>query len=180
MMRYLLLLSISFFWIACHPDKNRLVSLDEISFRSTDASELYFKNMRRSYYETEERQEAAIELYTLSDYSEIQTPLMKPVIAYNWRNDFVSIMLSIPDDLDNDPTIALIFEEAGEQQKMILNDADIRTQTTVAVKIYNGILSNHEIFLVVNDQRYPLFDSKDEMDMFRITVFDYLRFVEIR
>ena len=165
---------------SCHPDKNKSVDLDQIRFQSTDASEIYFRNMRRSYYEMEERKEAAIELYTLSDYEAFEAAMLKPTIAYNWRNDFVAVMLDASDKLKDEDNLVVIFESAEGQQKMILNESDIKSQTTVALRLYNGILDNNEIFLVLNRQKVPLFKNNEEKQLFRITIFDFLRFVEMR
>lgn len=166
---------------ACHPDKDKLVDIDEIKYESTDASELFFKNVRRSYYDLEERRDAGIELYTLSEYEDVQNPTLLPTIAYNWRNDFVSIMLAIEKPSEDDVPITLLFGEEGpDQDKMLFDNQNIRTQTSAAVNIYNQIISKKDIYLVVGSDKKPLFQNADEQDMFRITVFDYLRFVEIR
>ncbi|XOV92595.1 MAG: hypothetical protein ACFHWX_20610 [Bacteroidota bacterium] len=166
--------------LGCHPDKNKLVDLYKLRFNSTDASEIFFKNIRRSYYEVEENPEAAIELYTLSGYNEIKQPKLKPTIAYNWRNDFVAIMLSISENLKDQEALLIIFENETEERKLLYNESDVKTQTSVAIQLYNGILSSDEIFLVVNRQKLRLFSNSEEKDLFRVTVFDFLRFVEIR
>jgi len=165
---------------ACHPDKNTPVDLDKLSFKSTDASEIFFRNMRRSYYNKEENKEAAIELYTLTGYEKIGAASLKPTIAYNWRNDFVAVMLNKSEELSNQETLVLLFETSDGQEKLILNETDVKTQTTVAIKLYNSILNKHEIFLVRERQKEPLFKNNEEKDFFRITIFDFLRFVEMR
>tara|TARA_Y100001972_G_scaffold88897_1_gene108777 strand:+ start:5427 stop:5969 length:543 start_codon:yes stop_codon:yes gene_type:complete len=180
MSRALIFISITMAFSSCHPDKNTAVDLEKIRFQSTDASEIYFRNMRRSYYDMEEHQEAGIELYTLSGYRDLETVNLRPTLAYNWRNDFVAIMVSKSDELKNEESLVLIFESPESQHKLILNDGDIKTQTTLALKLYNGILANNEIYLVQNRQKQPVFKSSEEKELFRITTFDFLRFVEMR
>ena len=160
--------------------RSTAIDLEKIRFQSTDASEIYFRNMRRSYYDMEEHQEAGIELYTLSGYRDLETVNLRPTLAYNWRNDFVAIMVSKSDELKNEESLVLIFESPESQHKLILNDGDIKTQTTLALKLYNGILANNEIYLVQNRQKQPVFKSSEEKELFRITTFDFLRFVEMR
>ena len=179
-MRVLILLVTIFCLTSCHPDKNKPVDLEKLRYQSTDASEIYFRNMRRSYYEIEENKEAAIDLYTLSGYDEFDQAYLIPTIAFNWRNDFVAIMLNQSDKLENEENLVVLFENEKGSQKLLLNEGDISTQTTVAVKVYNGILKNDEIFLVLNRQKQALFRNNEEKELFRITIFDFLRFVEMR
>ncbi len=173
-------ISLAICFMGCHPDKNKLVDVDTLRFQSTDASEIYFRNLRRSYYQVEENKEAAVDLYTLSDYQNFPHTILKPTIAYNWRNDFVAIMLNRSDELKKEENLVLVFQNPEGQEKMIFNEADIKTQTMVAIRLYNGILNKSEISLVRNRQKELLFENQEEKELFRITIFDFLRFVEMR
>ncbi len=176
-----IILALSFAGIfGCHPDQNKQVDLEKLQFQSTDASEIFFRNVRRSYYDIEENSTAAIELYTLSDYKKFEEGNIRPTLAYNWRNDFVAVMLNRSTKLSSEENLVLLFENSEGSQKLIWNESDIKTQTAVAVKVYNAILNNDAIFFVQDRQKQPLFDSNEEKDLFRITIFDFLRFVEMR
>lgn len=165
---------------ACHPDKTKEVALDNLQFHTTDQSEIYFKNIRRSYYDLEEIPDAAIEIFRLSDYQKVTSPFIKPIITFNWRNDFAAIMLEQSPELLEEQSITIIFENGEEQDKALINFDNVRTQSTIAVRIYNAILKNDQIYLLLNKQKQPLFTTSEEIEYFRITVFDFLRLVEIR
>ena len=113
-MRFLIIV---WFLVSCHPNKNKLIDLNDLKFKTTDASEIFFKNIRKSYYEIEEIPESGIEMYRLKSDKELSTPL-KPFIVYNWRQDFASIMFETQGI--NSESITLIFEKNEKQHKQIL------------------------------------------------------------
>ncbi len=179
-MTKLLPVIIIFILYACHPDKQKEVSLTELNFQTTDQSEIYFKNVRRSYYNLEELPDAAIEVYTLPEYQEIYFSYLTPQITYNWRNDFAAIMLKLSPQLENQQAITLIIETKDQEEKILVNLDNIKTQSTIAVKLYNAILRGDQIYVVIERQKQPLFASDEEKNNFRITIFDFLRLVELR
>ena len=55
----------------------------------------FFKNVRKSYYEVEERKDQGIDLYRLKGRNQkAEYPLFEFSIVHNWRNDNAFIMLT--------------------------------------------------------------------------------------
>ncbi len=79
------ILMIVFILIGCNSDKNKKVDVANFEFNTTDATELYFKNIRESYYNIEEKE--GIKIFRLKEYDEIDSVWIKPMIVYHWRVD---------------------------------------------------------------------------------------------
>ena len=50
---------------ACNPVKDKKVDQTTIGFKTDESSKLFFKNVRRSYYDVEVMEEAKLEIYRL-------------------------------------------------------------------------------------------------------------------
>ena len=65
-MKRLSILLLSLFIIsACNPVKDKKVDQTTIGFKTDESSKLFFKNVRRSYYDVEVMEEAKLEIYRL-------------------------------------------------------------------------------------------------------------------
>ena len=163
--------------LGCHPDKSTPVLTEQITFRMTDASELFFKNIRRSEYEVVENAQAGIDTYVLNDlethYSG-SSPTLLPKLVINWRQDMAYVMLS------SQPLNAIDTLIIGQENTVVFNESNIKDHAFTALKIYNAILESQPIEVLSKGSRKPLFESLDYQNDFRIVVFDYLRLVEIR
>lgn len=154
---------------ACHPDKNKTITSEELRFVTTDASEIYFKNVRQSDYQIEERPEAGMNLFSLDDLN--LSNEMKPVIIVNWRAD-----------------MAFFYFQQDSSREGSYLDLKIGTETytydlsnqkshaELARVMYNSILS--ELPVMVADM--PIFQKPEQRESFRRMYFDYLRLVDIR
>lgn len=156
---------------ACHPDRNKAISYDEIRFGTTDASEIYFKNVRKSVYREESLPDAGLNIYR-NPKLENDPIWLEPIIVVNWRTDQAFILIEA--DTIDDP---LSFHISGDNPKLLTFDkSNHQKQAQFCIGIYNAILSgdsisyNQETFLGKTEHR----------EIFRKMVFDWLRLVEIR
>lgn len=158
---------------ACHPQKADLVNLDEIQFSTTDASELYFKNIRKSSYQLTEMKTAGMDVFNNIELLKSNLKF-KPSLIINWRNDQSFIMF---DQLEAD-RYGLIF---GDDEVYEFRPAQQRYHAELAILIYNAILNQQEVLVADgNSSLEPLFTNPTDSHNFRLVVFDFLRLVEIR
>lgn len=158
---------------SCHPEKEGKAELLEIQFSTTDASELFFKNVRKSYYFIEEMKTAGLEVYILKSSPR---GLLQPVIVLNWRADQAFIMLQPADTLDEELKIIIRGESIDS---LFFDGRDRGHHAQVALTIYNAILDKRKLSLMHKKNEYPLFTSRKEEEAFRITAFDFLRLTEV-
>ena len=165
------------FLFGCHPEKHATVALDQISFKMTDASELFFKNIRKSEYQVDENTQAGIDSYLLKDlktnYSG-SSPTLIPNLLINWRQDMAYVMLSGDSEFDADTIII------DQEITIVFDGSNIKEHAKTSIEIYNAILDGHSVEIISKGLKTPFFESPDHQNDFRIVVFDYLRLVEIR
>ncbi|WP_421874335.1 hypothetical protein [Marinoscillum sp.] len=165
MYRYIFILLIL---TACHPDKDKQVDSNELNFNTSDASELFFKNVRKSDYELEERQQAGLELYSKMGLKMAND--MEPVIVLNWRSDLAYFYFNTNDSIETEMVFSI------DSDRLVFEPGNHRNHAELARKLYNAVLSKQTILL--NNQGF--FESAEQANEFRRMFFDYLRLVDIR
>ena len=153
---------------ACHPDKDAEVTAEEINFKTTDSSELFFKNVRKSEYTLEERKEAGLELYSQEDL--LLRNQFKPVIIINWRSDMAFFYLQQENNSDSIYTLSI------DGEPIVFNPQNQRNHAEFSRQLYNAILTKKEVS--INNESF--FESTEQINAFRRMFFDYLRLVDIR
>jgi len=157
---------------SCHPDKNKPVDLDELKFNTTDASELFFKNVRQSDYVLEENKKAGMNTYHCTDLADGNLQL-EPFIIINWRNDQAFIFF------ETKSTELIDFIIADEHYSF--DPSFQKNHAELAIHIYNAILSNQQVyFIAANNQQKEFFQTADQKNIYRKVIFDFLRLVELR
>ena len=155
--------------VSCHPDKNKTISRDELSFKTSDASELYFKNVRQSDYHIEERPEAGMNIFRLEEFT--LAGKLQPAIIINWRNDMAFFYFE-----QESETQESNFEIDFQGEKRSFDLSNQKNHAELARQLYNAVLENKE--MKVLDE--VVFGSAEERETFRRMYFDYLRLVDIR
>jgi len=156
--------------VSCHPEKNQKVDLEKFQFETTDGSELYFGNVRKSNYFVEEMPEAGINLYASKNF---RNSLLSNKIIHNWRTDQAYLQINY---LDEERNKLYFLNEQGEILNLNLIDLNFRDQTKAALIVYNLILDEQPLFVDQDMKDTLIFDKEN----FRITSFDYLRLTENR
>jgi hypothetical protein len=174
MIRYLLLTCI-FLW-SCNPDKITRIDFETLNFRTTGASQLFFKNVRQIVYRKAANTPAAMDIYRKKG---IEKALLKPVMVVNWREDRAHILLEPADSLEE----LVVFELQAIKQDSIkelysYEPGPAVEQTRCATWIYNHILSGEEFQLILSDSPVPLFPDNESREAFRITMIDFFRLIE--
>jgi len=164
----------------CDPDRKKKVDPEKGRYGTLDSSELFFKNMRQYYYDLTPMREAGLEIYRLQDrVADTIKPILNLNIIFNWRTDEAFIYLE-PNRYFIDSTQFTIHwqdtitNEIGEYT-FIKGNRD--SHYTFAAKIYNSILDEHKLFYKKEDELISMLDNDLERDVFRVTMFDFLRLV---
>ncbi len=179
-MRLLLFLATIALLGACNPDKNRLVDRNEPKFKTTDASRLFFKNVRLLYYDLEEKNEGKIQILKLGRRLEDSTAaIINIYIINNWYQDRAYPMVSLSPYLEKFDTLEIeMIKEDGNSEILFYNPSStMNEQFYFASAIYEGLLKKYT-FILKNDGS-ELFNNSDQREAFRITMVDFYRLVGI-
>ncbi len=166
------MLMIVFILIGCNSDKNKKVDVANFEFNTTDATELYFKNIRESYYNIEEKE--GIKIFRLKEYDEIDSVWIKPLIVYHWRVDKAFLMLEFHPKIN--PEEILISDNTTEKSYQVVQ---IKDHLILAYDLYNMLLNEREPNIMINNQQISLFSEKLEKSNFSLVLYDFFRFTNV-
>ena len=150
------------------------VSLDDFDFSTTDPSELFFKNVRQSDYELEERTEARMNVFRISPSTRGSLGLY-PAIIHHWALDKAYVWLepgsTLPQQFELDIQLPSSAKKLRFDGKSPMNHAEVATE------IFHAILDNGTISI---EGRELMPAGSPDRENFRIVLNDYYRLVELK
>ncbi|NVK84707.1 MAG: hypothetical protein HWE21_10325 [Cytophagia bacterium] len=162
---------------SCNPVKDKKVDQTTISFKTDESSKLFFKNVRRSYYDVEVMDEAKLEIYRLEKrVKESDKPILNISIVNNWRYDEAYILLEPNSAAGPLTELQILWEnENGSSGEILLEGGNKKNQLDFAAKVYEQIQIGSQFYLRQNNQKIQLLDDSKSREAFRVTMFDYFR-----
>jgi len=163
---------------SCKIDSDRAVDRENFTFKTGDDTELFFKNVRQSYYDLEENKAAKFNVFRFEERSiDESKPILNLAIVINYLKDEAYLLIEPNKALTNEDAIIVIDETSNES--IVLQNFNHASMLEFASKIYEGLLQNHDFLVDANGKTVPLLDSKTEREAFRITVSDYYRLTRV-
>ena len=168
---------------ACHPGKNKKIDISEPKFSTSDASELFFKNVRQSYYDKTEMKEAKLDVYRIKERMKPAAyPLLQPAIVVNWRYDEAYLLLEPNALLQGLDSVKIIWEDTVGNKKgyYVFTNGNKTDHYRLATSIYNSIQDRQQLYIVGKDNsKLEFLHKTSEREAFRKTLFDYYRLVDL-
>ncbi len=168
--------------LACNPDKQRKVASEQVKFTTSDASELFFRNVRQLYYDKTVMEEAKLDVYRIKERSEAESqPIVNLAIAVNWRFDEAYLLVEPNPFFQHIDTIQVIWQDTVRQEDGIFYfmNGNKEAHFEFASQLYNSLLGAQQLFIINNQERFPLLQNDDEREAFRKTMVDYYRLVDL-
>ena len=165
---------------ACNPDKKTKVDQTTISFETNDASKLFFKNLRQTYYDKEEMVAAKMDVYRLAKRDiENDHPVINLAIVNNWRFDEAYLILE-PNDLLNPGELSMNWknEESGKSGVIRFENGNKETIVKFADQIYDQIQQGSIFSVEIGGKETDILKNPKDIETFRITMIDYYRLVQ--
>lgn len=159
----------------CNVDKGKKVDEGVLSFNTSDRAEMFFKNVRQSDYLVEENKAAGMILYTHKKWLSAEAPAVVPVIVFNWRNDKAYVMLRWSAGLETAKELEIRAATGAFSESRKYVHGDMAEQRSLAIWVYNTLPEGVKFSISTEAGVEPLFPTDDLQDVFRITVYDYLR-----
>ena len=178
--QYVLFFLISILVVACQPTDPESISIEDIDFGTTDDSELFFKNVRQSYYDKQEVEAAGMDVFRMSDRNlTADYPLIHLAIAYNWRNDQAFLMVE-PNEYIADPEgFRLLSIAPTGNDTTVINYAmgNMKDQVAFAHQLFRAIGGDAQLYIDVDDKAIQVFDKFEDREVIRKTILDYYKLI---
>jgi len=173
-------------FMACQENASQALDPEALSFDTTDASKLFFKNVRQNSYRKEELKEAKLEVYRHRDWKDTESParpLLVPAIVINWRYDQAYLLLENNSywPLEQDP-LPIYWQQSTldgnvvEEGQMDFTFGSKKNLLQQAAVLYQHIVAGHQLF--IGDDKQPFLNEGADREAFRVTLVDYLRLTE--
>ncbi len=163
----------------CNPDKRRKVDQGNIVFSTDDASRLFFKNVRRIYYELEAMDVAKLNIYRHKQrVLSTDLPVLNLAIVDNWRYDEAYLLLEPNEFLGNSTELIVRWQMGEESDTISYKQGNKADQVAFADSIYNLLQQDCRFKIQIKDSWVSFLDSDKSREAFRVTMFDYYRLVK--
>ncbi len=165
---------IIFLSAGCQLSVNDRVSLEGFDFGTTDPSELFFKNVRQSYYELEERREARMNVFRIKAVSD-DSVAITPAIIHHWAIDKAYLWLEPAETLSTPLDFRLVLRT--EERQVTYDGSSPLNHIECATEIFHTILDDGQIFI---EGMEILPKGSGAREQYRIVLNDYYRLVELK
>ena len=168
---------------ACNLDKDTQVDENQAKFTTSDASELFFKNVRQIRYDHQEIPESKINIFRIDERSLAEDyPVLNLAIAVNWRYDEAYLLTEPNEYLKSMDTIQVHWQDSVGQQEgtYLWTGGNKEDHFKFASQIYRSIQQGHQLSVTnPGGEQEPFLRTYDDREAFRKTVFDYYRLVDL-
>ncbi len=163
---------------SCQMDRDKLIDRSKFTFRTYDDTEIFFKNMRASYYSMEEVSSAKLQVYRFDRTSE--GSWIKIAIVMNWREDMAYIVTELDELLlDEEPLTLAWTAPDGQEGKIYLEERSREGMLEFATQVYEGIRARHTFRIILLEEPFDFLSEPEDREAFRITVSDYYRLTRV-
>jgi len=174
----LLVTTIIFVCLGCQSQQEPSAGPEQSSFRTTQPSLLFFKNMRSSYYRSSEDPESRIAIYRLNRWQGLsdREQVWKVAIASDWLNDRAFL---VPEWKAEQPERLSYTDGNGTEQVITLPGPAPNLQTQWILALAHLLDEGAEVRAhFPNGSSRALLPSEASKDCFQTVIKDYLRLTE--
>jgi hypothetical protein len=167
--------------IGCKIDRNKHVDRDKFTFKTTDDSFLFFKNVRQIYYDFQDLPKARWYAYRYGDrITNEPRPILTPVIVVDWIKNESYLLVEPNEVLSSEPLLTVRETNVkGTVFEYSLRERGRENMLEFATKIYEGIMDENTITILFEGEFRPLFSGEEDRENFRVVMSDYYRLTNV-
>jgi hypothetical protein len=163
----------------CGGENQRQIDVNDFRVNTTDASELFFKNVRSTYYKVEENEAAGLRIYRKNSWEGTRA-ILPLAIVVSWKQDKAFVLVEPKEPLSATDPITIHWKNEAEGSKgtiqVTLNNH--KAHFELAVALYNKILEECSFMLEHGGSEITILDTEEKRESFRVSMYDYFRLVE--
>ncbi len=166
---------------ACGIDKDKKVDREKFTFKTGSDTQLFFKNVRQSYYDLEENKAAKFNVFRFKKrVKESNLPILNFAIVVNYLKDEAYLLLEPSKTVGELPVvIQSVNDSTGVSGQIILESQNPKSTLDFAADLYDAMQEGHAFSLIQNSKRIQMFNNQLSREAFRITISDYYRLTRV-
>lgn len=167
---------------SCDEAASGRFSIGGAFFATSTPSELYFNNMRSSYYEAAQDSGTQINLYRLKRLTpKTEIPQLIPIIAHNWLAEEAYLLIQ-PNEYENGfrSPLTVYWKNGEEEGKIVLEQPDdYEAQYRFAAELDQALKNKYGLeVLSEQGRRVQLFGQYDQKSRFMTTIRDFRNLID--
>jgi len=164
--------------LACATGTSRLIDKEKLNFSYTDDAYLFFRNMRQAQYNRTVMEKEGLRLYQHEDYSSSQ--FIRTQLVVNWKVNSAYMLLDFADSTEKYDIKIYIREEDQSYSEIAQENLRRQGELVFLTDLYNHLLQEDKLFYELRyGQKTPLFETLDDQEAFRISMYDYYRLTAV-
>ena len=173
-----ILFCVLFLVVSCNVDKSKKVNKSNLTFKTTQASRLFFLNVRQKDYQKETLIGTKIDVYRWKGWPDLDNGIqVKLAIVDNWLEDEAYIVLEPNEVLKEiEPWVIQVQDSAERTIEYIPGNKTV--QLSFASSIYKVLQDKRMMQILINSDTVNFLDEASERERFRKTMLDFYRLTE--
>ncbi len=174
---FLLLLIIS----GCKIDSDKKIDRDKLTFKIGTDTQLFFKNVRQSYYDLEENKAAKFNVFRFSERSiNPDKAILNLAIVVNYLQDEAYLLIEPSEVIgSSDINLKAVHLVSKDSKTLSLEEVNREGMLSFCTDVYELIVEGYNFKIEVDGEWQPIFDTPETKEAFRITVSDYYRLTRV-
>ncbi|MEQ9166835.1 MAG: hypothetical protein RLO12_11295 [Fulvivirga sp.] len=165
----------------CKIDDDKTIDRDKLTFKIGTDTQLFFKNVRQSYYDLEENKAAKFNVFRFSDRNVNQEAwVLNLAIVVNYLQDEAYLLVE-PSEAIGSENIELRTQHPnkGDVKEVGLNEMNREGMLNFCTDVYELLVQGYQFEIKAGEEWKPIFDTHQAKEAFRITVSDYYRLTRV-
>lgn len=174
------LLTILLIISSCQIDREKKIDREKFTFKMGSDTQLFFKNVRQSYYDLEENKAAKFNVFRFSNREKTnQKPVLNLAIVINYLQDEAYLLMEPNTAMGDLPFSIVSTDSSGQTNTITLTSQNRESTLHFVTDLYEHLLQGNSFELELDGKKTGLFTKPNEKEAFRITVSDYYRLTRI-
>lgn len=161
--------------------ESRPIDLEEVSFHTTESSEMYFKNVRSYFYEIWDDPKSGFVHYRIKSRNQNPAvPSINFLILHNWRFDEAYVMLEPNEALSTAQGLSLSVVTSSDSLSFPLGDFTNYEHWMTSGRIYMALREDDSRFWLSEsdgNRKVTLYLDGEERKSLKKTLRDYYKLV---
>lgn len=169
---------------ACRHSSGSSSQEKKVDFSTSDASELFFNNVRQIYYDLEEQENTKLKVYRIKTRSKDEShPAINLALVNNWRYDEAYLLIEPVGVLKQKNEIEIQWHSSNSEKSgsyaFKLRGSNKQEHVKFAGHIYESLRQNHQLHYLHRGESLPILHTPREKESFRVSIEDYYRLIGV-
>ena len=156
--------------VACQGSSENTQKEKDVDFSTSDASELFFNNVRQIHYDLENQENTQLKIYRIKTRSKDQNhPNINLALVNNWRYDEAYLLIELEGSLKEKSEIEIQWQNTNSEKSGTYT-FNVRSNKSDHLKfagqLYESIMQNHQLHHLHRGETLPILHSKQEREAF--------------